>query len=132
MTETRDHVRRLDLPWRLIELTECGRPLADVGSWITRAALVARVKEDGIQRAAYSTCMTCLETARRWPSWDDSPTDCLMRELGYRGQSNPLMVAELRAVVLLIAAHRGEFDQTVADLQGAISLAERRAAKRRR
>ena len=129
---TRDHVRRLDLPWRETTMTECGRQLADVATWITREELVARVKTDGIQRAAYSTCMTCLETAKRWPAWSENPAQALSRELGHWGRPDEQTQVELRAIALLIAAHREEFDETVAGLKGTVSLAAARQAKRRR
>lgn len=126
----RDHIRRLDLPWRELGLTECGRPLDDVGQWITRDQIVARVKQDGIQRAAYSTCMTCLETVQRWPSWGQNPAQFLIRQLGHYGRPDEQMATDLRAIALLIEAHKEEFAELVAGLQSTVDLDARRRAKR--
>lgn len=128
----RDHIRRLDLPWRELNLTECGRPVSDVAASISRDEIVARVKKDGIQRAAYSTCMTCLETVQRWPSWDQNPAQFLAREIGHYGRPNEQIVRELRAIALLVEAHRDEFDGLVEGLQNTVDLAARRKAKRTR
>jgi hypothetical protein len=79
--------------------------------------------------------MTCLNTAQRWPSWDESPVECLGRETyamrhgtasGLRAIGGRTVSAQFRtellAIALLVEAHRDEFDQAVADLNGAPSL----------
>lgn len=128
---TRDHVLRPDLPWRTSTLTECGKVAADVKSCIDREALLARIRHDGVRRAAYSTCMTCLETARRWPDWGQDPVEALRREF-HGGRADPRMHDELRALAALVAAHRDEFDGYLAGLAETVSLADRRARQARR
>jgi hypothetical protein len=131
MSEQLEHVRRPNLPWRIFDLTECGLQTTD-RPVISRADLQAKWKRQGQQRAALTTCMTCLSTAQRWPSWDEDPAACLGRET-YMGRSPDTRLAdELRAIALLVEAHRDEFDQTVASLTAAPSLAEARSARRRR
>jgi hypothetical protein len=62
-----DHLPRTLLPWRTEpDLTECGRPIGDVGGRIvTVAELQARIASIGRQRAAFTACMTCMEAADR-------------------------------------------------------------------
>jgi hypothetical protein len=128
---TRGHVRRLDLPWREITMTECGQQLTDVVSWITRDELVTRVKTDGILLVMLSTCLTCLETVKRYPArWDRNPAQLIAREIGPYGRLDAQLTVELRAIALLVAAHRGEFDQTVAGLGGTVNPATARQARR--
>jgi hypothetical protein len=65
------------------------------------------------------TCMTCLNTARRWGTWEEDPRMALHREIewegyGRRGMRNDRgqrLKDELLAVAALIAAHREEFEQ---------------------
>jgi hypothetical protein len=126
----RDHVRRPDLPWRVATLTECGKPILDVAAHISRAELLARIKRDGVQRAAYSTCMVCLETSHRWPEWASDPVQALARE--FYGQREPTMLNELRALAALVESHRDEFDGYLVGLGETVSLDERRRARRLR
>lgn len=127
--EELEHVRRPNLPWRTFDLTECGldtdRPV------ISRAELAAKWKAQGQQRAALTTCMTCLDTARRWPSWDEDPVRCLGRETygGRRGHED-VFRAELRAIELLVEAYRDEFDQAVRDINAAPTLEAKQAWRR--
>lgn len=131
MSDTvRDHVRRTDLPWRIATTTECGKPVVDVASVISRAELVAKVKQDGIQRAAYSTCMTCLETARRWPDWNADPVEAVARDF-YGGRRDPRLRDELRAIAALVDAHRDEFDDYLTGLGETVDLLAARRARRR-
>lgn len=127
-SEPRDHVQRPSLPWREDDRTECGKPCNDVRSVISRDELLLRVRRDGIQRAAYSTCMTCLETANRWKDWAADPVDVMAREF-YGGRRHERMGDELRAIAALIAAHREEFDSYLAGLGQTVSLDAARRAK---
>lgn len=132
-----DHVIRPTLPWRDDGLTECGRPVADVASAITRDAALAKIKEYGKQRAAMSTCMTCWTTTQHSREWSESPTEVMGRYCAGAGFWNPLkpetqLDKELRAIAALVAAHRGEFDDFLAGLEQAATLDEARAARARR
>lgn len=113
------HVIRPRLPWRERDLTECGLD-PDKHPSITRDELAERHKTLGSQRLAMQTCMTCLTTRDRWPSWAESPIHCLRRELERSYRTAELLDAELRAIELLIAAHRDEFDAQVAVRLGEI------------
>jgi hypothetical protein len=126
-----DHVRRPPLPWRDDKLTECG--LAVVGRpTISRDEFVARVKQQGKQRSAMTTCMTCWHTAARWPTWDQDPVQAIARETyqGRRGDDH--FRDELRAIAALIEAHRDEFDGYLHGLTQTVALDDRRAARRLR
>jgi hypothetical protein len=111
-------------------MTECGKPVADVKSVIDRSELLARLKRDGVRRAAYATCMTCLETARRWPEWDQDPVKALSREF-YSGCPDPRLHDELWALAALVAEHRDEFAGYLHGLTETVSLAAARRARRR-
>jgi hypothetical protein len=153
-----DHIVRGALPWRDVALTECGRTVDDVGPdrLITRAQLKTRIDQIGQQRAAFTTCMTCIETARRW---SDDPIHNLHREIAevyrlHQWMPDPrfgvrrsekdyeryqrdkarhdLFVRELAAITALIAEHRDEFDGYLAGIGETASLDQARAAKRRR
>jgi hypothetical protein len=124
---TRDHIRRPNLPWRVSRITECGRPVSDVASIIDRAEALARIKRDGVQRAVYSLCMTCMNTCRNHPDWDDDPIKALGRE--YFGATDPRLRYELLALGELVAAHRGEFEDLIRGLADTTSLS---AARRKR
>jgi len=79
-----DHVARPRLPWRSApHLTECGKDLArfDLVRIITTNALIARIRDLGRQRAAYTTCMTCWGAARRHRSDRPDPLRVISREL---------------------------------------------------
>jgi hypothetical protein len=127
-----EHVRRVPLPWRDINLTECGRTPGE--HTISRDELLTKVRRQGQKRALLSTCITCYETARRWPGWDISPVSAIYREaqtvncfdLDPSGQFHD----ELRAIALLINANRAEFDQILAGLQDTVSLGKRRREAR--
>lgn len=125
-----EHVERPPLPWRSIERTECGLPVAG-HPVISRDDFVAKVKAQGKQRAAFTTCMTCWETALRWPTWEQDPVQRLSRET-YGGRIDVHFRAELTAIAALVAAHRDEFDDMLSGLAETVSLADRRTAHRRR
>lgn len=136
MPDPLDHIARTPLPWRTADqaLTECGRPVTDVAAFVTREDAIARWKRDGAQRAAYTLCMTCVETTNRHGTWDDDPVGVMQREVAGWGRSpaRDRMALELRALALLVAAHPDEWDETIAGLEGAPSLAAKRAERRQR
>ncbi|MEN6546607.1 MAG: hypothetical protein ABFE07_11230, partial [Armatimonadia bacterium] len=71
------HVMRAPLPWRPARLTECGLPSVEHPT-ISVEEFIAKVKRDGKQRASYSTCMTCWNTAKRYfgeSAWCDTPLE---------------------------------------------------------
>ncbi|MET0698969.1 MAG: hypothetical protein ABWY93_04835 [Mycobacterium sp.] len=125
--QPRDHVRRPDLPWRTATLTECGLQAATVKSCIDNAELQARVRVDGKRRTAYSTCITCLETAARWPAFAEDPVQALSREV-YAMRGNPQLAAELRALAALAGKYHDEFEDFLNGLQATVSLSDRRRA----
>lgn len=125
MKEPVDHVLRPKLPWRSEgELTECGYDATKVKT-LTRDEFVERLKDMGEQRTAILTCMTCVQTATRWHAWETDPRQALQREIEWehrgrwsRDDGRVRLAYELRAIAALIEAHREEFDQAVAKLQG--------------
>jgi hypothetical protein len=129
--EPRDHVIRAKLPWRTYELTECGRPVADVASVITIDQLKWRIKDHGKQRTAFTVCMTCWTASNAWPgAFDTDPAGVLLRE--YRRQGTRAVANEVRAIAALIEAHSREFDALMTGLDGAADFAARRARRRTR
>ena len=128
----REHVFRPALPWREESRTECGR---EPDHWtITRDQLIDKVRKQGAARSKLTTCITCFETAQRWPDWNRSPAAVLAREIKnvshWSGHQNNPINDELRAIALLIEAHRGEFDATLAALEATVPFAQRRRAHR--
>lgn len=138
-----DHVLRARLPWRTDDLTECGRPAADVASFITEDELRSRVKNLGQQRTAFTVCMTCagrIDRHRPGPTWETNPLEILIRELErvrswsgvpgvprYRQRpEHARMTAELRALAALAAAHPDEFAGYLSGLDATVDLASRR------
>jgi hypothetical protein len=126
--ETMDHIERPSLPWRTETRTECGRERADVESVLTRDEAMRKIKDQGQQRAALSTCMTCMTTASRYVEWASSPADVMAREVrGYSPHGEPppgieLLNRELRAVAALVEAHRDEFDGCIEGLVAAVPI----------
>lgn len=146
-TERRDHVIRARLPWRTDDLTECGRPVEDVGSTITREQLRWRLKQYGQQRTAFTVCMTCWGVARSEDVWETNPTGMISRDMRrgrgaivYYDYQRPVdgvpqqptgphvdrLSVELHAIAEMIAAHRDEFDQRVQAATQAALFADRR------
>lgn len=117
MKEPVDHILRPQLPWRIGGgITECGYNSEKV-STLTRDGYFARVKDMGKQRAAMITCMTCLQTAERWSTWEDDPRAAIHRELEWeqhgrwsREDRGKRLHDELLAIADLIGNHREEFD----------------------
>jgi hypothetical protein len=133
MRDAMEHIERCTLPWQSERLTECGKPIAEFATVLSRTDAARKFREQGKQRAAMTTCMTCLNRGSDQPlSWEGDPAAVMRRaceRLGWRvGQDHPMNV-ELRALALLVQAHRDEFDQAIRDLTGAVSLAEIRRAK---
>lgn len=128
-----DHIARPPLPWRDIAKTECGRALTDVASVVSREDVERKIARQGKQRAALTTCMTCATTSGRWPAWDRDPIEAMGRAVNAAryDEADPLR-RELRAIAMLIEAHRDEFDSLIAGLESTSDLSERRRANRMR
>lgn len=142
-----DHIARTPLPWRTQPgLTECGKPVTDhPGHVLTRDEVQQRIRDLGQQRAAYTTCMTCVTTSARWTGFDPDHRVLLAlgREVGAVEHTRPplppeahadrvrwdrrqRLCGELRAITALINAHREEFEGYLTGLAGAVDLGERR------
>ncbi len=137
--DPKEHVIRGCLPWRPLEpLTECGLDANQFPS-LSLDQMVAKVKRQGKQRAAMSSCMSCWNAAERWRR-EDQTEDLLSlvdREISrVRWNDVPArqrLVVELQGIVALIEAHRDEFDRYIADRAETTDLSEaraRRAARR--
>ena len=139
MAETEDlpivHVRRPGLPWRPEHgRTECGLPVTGQPV-ITREEFLEKLKMQGERRARVTTCQTCLDTARRWPSWEEDPVQCLARERdhwGTRGKYQELFRREVVALAVLAQRHRTEFEELLADQAATVPIAEGAAVRRGR
>ncbi len=145
LPEPLEHVLRPQPPWRRTQqITECGLPL-EGHPVITRDEFLAKVKSQGQQRSAMTTCMTCWQTARRHPSWDENPVLSIIREArrfeypamaekhGFEGGAKLASFRdELLAIAVLIEAHREEFDELVSGIGDTVQLDAARRAKRRR
>jgi NMD protein affecting ribosome stability and mRNA decay len=158
-----DHIARTALPWRVKpDLTECGKPISELGDRVvSREAVATRIKAIGQQRAAFEICMTCASTSDRWTGQArrvDEGISTLAREAAAVEHAYPpsrprvypdgtirespsdarlwerkqLLIAELRAITALVEAHREEFDGYLAGLGETVSLADRRVANRQR
>jgi hypothetical protein len=126
------HIVRPSPPWREDQgLTECGLASENVGERLwTRDQLRDAARNLGAQRLSMQCCMTCLNTAQRWPSWDQDPVEALGREI--HGRTAELFRQELWAIAALVDAHREEFDNFITGLADAPSLADQRQRRRRR
>lgn len=116
MKEPVDHIERPGLPWRGDSpMTECGLNKKSV-KMLSRDEFKQRLKDYGQQRTALTTCMTCINTAHRWRTWEEDPREAVDREIQWEGrwtngQHGRRLRDELRAVAILIANHREEFDR---------------------
>lgn len=132
------HITRPLLPWQSERLTECGRDADDFreGIVIDRVEVKALLAKHGKQRVSFLCCMTCLGRSNySFDTWEDNPASVMRRYCersggGWSGDPNAAINVELRALALLVAAHRDEFDQAVRDLQGAATLDAKRREKR--
>jgi hypothetical protein len=135
-----EHVVRSRPPWRRGEdLTECGKAISAVHVAISRDAFIGKVKRQGQQRSALTTCMTCWNTARNHPSWQENPVASLVREamrvrwqMPGRDGADLTFLDELRAIEALIAAHPDEWDELLTGLGQTTRLDERRFRRPRR
>lgn len=147
MKEPVDHILRPQLPWRscLTSITECGYNAASVKS-LTREAFAARLKGYGEQRTALVTCMTCMHTAQRWPTWEQDARLALQREIEweavhwnarvkqviqYSKERGHSLLDELRAIEALIAAHPQEFRELLAGVDARRQWLARKAQNER-
>jgi hypothetical protein len=125
-----EHILRPDLPWRVSDFTECGKPAEKVAATITRDVAVEKIRRLGKQRAAFTTCMTCWSTVDNWPTFEADPVKALEREThSYR--RHPRFADELRALAALVREHRDEFDGYMSGIGETVSLADRRKQRRR-
>ena len=120
-----EHIRRSSLPWWTADLTECGRLTVDMAVTIDRTAFEEKVKDQGVQRAMLTTCMTCAQTAERWPTWDADPTGRMGRE--FYGRTREAMGSELRAIAALIMEHSDEYAELFAGIDDVVSLSPKLA-----
>jgi hypothetical protein len=133
MKEPVDHIIRPRLPWRSPSepaITECGYDASKVKT-LTRAEFIQRRKDLGQQRTAILTCMTCSQTAVRWPTWEEDPRLALEREINWesprwRGEKREQLKYELQAIETLIAAHPEEFQRILSDAEARRQWLERK------
>lgn len=121
------HVARAPLPWRPAWQTECGLRIDSGAPVMTREEFIAKVKREGQQRAAFSTCMTCWQTSSRHmhPEVDDEERSlrALNRELDwYRKDGREILKADISAISILIKRYRAEFDELVEDYKATVKL----------
>jgi len=141
-----DHILRPRLPWRTDEgaITECGFDATKVKT-LTRDEFFARLKDYGQQRSALLTCMTCSDTARRWPTWQDEPRLALEREIAWErphymmyretahihDKNGARLRDELLAIEALIAAHREEYLALLASIDARRQWLDRKSKNER-
>lgn len=144
MKQPVDHIVRPRLPWRdpaEPAITECGYEASKVKT-LTREEFAARLKDYGRQRAGLVTCMTCMQTAERRPTWDDDPRLAVSREVewevqwwtstqGPRETNGHRLKDELLALAALAAAHPEEFRQHIAALDARRQWLERKSKNER-
>lgn len=147
MKQPVDHIIRPQLPWRPaaeLAVTECGYEASKVKS-LTREAFFARLKEYGEQRAALVTCMTCMSTARNWPTWIEDARLALQREINWEGphynsfrgkvylqeRNGHRLKDELLAIEALVAAHPEEFRKLLSEIDARSQWLERKSKNER-
>lgn len=129
-----EHIRREVLPWRSADeaRTECGLP-PDSRTTISLDAMHAKIKREGKERAAMTSCMTCWRTVNI--NHKDREGDLLpviQREIQRVWGDSPdraRLQHEFAAIVALIERHRAEFDTLVQDHGEVVSLIARKRAK---
>lgn len=137
MADPLHHIARAHLPWRQGDpgMTECGRPIEELVNgrvWSLDEAQGFQSRM-GSTRFAMVVCMTCLSRAGRWTTWAQSPGGMIQRALRTSSPAETArLTAELRAIALLIEAHRVEFDETVAGLLAVREIAQAHALRRGR
>jgi hypothetical protein len=103
----------------------------------TRDEAIAKQKEMGVQRFSLFACMTCARTASNHATWDEDPASCFVRHATpmalsrWGARRTPTaeqrwFADELRAIAMLIEAHREEFDALVESLGEVVDLAAMR------
>jgi hypothetical protein len=139
------HLQRMAPPWSSQRRTVCGRALDDVGLWVTWDEAAALARKHGRARFAFLMCEVCVSMstyrAERASLWEEEPAQVVAdwaARAGSRGSVRSRRTAdadrirdELRALALLVAAHREEFDALV-EAAGSDELRERRQERRRR
>ena len=134
MKDPVDHILRPALPWRAAAaVTECGYDASKVKT-ISRAEYLQRVKDYGQQRAAMLTCMTCLQTARNYGTWEDDPREAIEREINWeskwhRGKHGHQLRDELLAIQQLIGMHPEDFKHALDDIRSRREWLERKSQK---
>lgn len=100
MKELVDHIVRPGIPWhhQSVPITECGYDASKVKT-LSRAEFLSRFIEYGERRMALLTCMTCMDTARRWA----------------RRHKEDSLKQELFSIFMLIRKHQDEFEQLMKD-----------------
>jgi hypothetical protein len=96
---------------------------------LSRDEVIAKIKDQGQQRAAMSTCMTCWGTASRHDTWAGKPSSVLARDV-YARDGSDLLDRELRALALLVEAHPDEFADTMESLGLATPFRAQQAKRR--
>ena len=129
MAEPLSHILRERLPWSTFDRTECGKDPSEFASVFTLEEAITKVKGLGVQRAAFVMCMNCWHTTERHAGSRSDPLQALERVSPY-GPYADRCRAEIRAVALLIEAHREEFEGAVEGILGTSNLAEKRTARR--
>lgn len=134
MSEQIEHITRTPLPWRKSEhLTECGLEASKYPS-LTPDEAIAKVKKQGQQRAAMSTCMTCWSRGGRGFTRGETEdlVQVLQRECErVRWEDGGLLRAELRAIVDVVEAHRDECVAHIEAQSQMTDIAVMRAKRRR-
>lgn len=137
MKEPVDHILRPRLPWRSPDepaVTECGYDASKVKT-LTRPEFLQRVKDLGQQRAAMITCMTCSQTAARYPTWEEDPRRALEREIvwecgGWRGEKRGRRLRdELAAIAALIEMYAIDFETIKANAEQRRTWLEKKAER---
>lgn len=124
MKEPVDHIERPRLPWRSPDepaVTECGYDASKVKT-LTRKQYIERLKDYGEQRTALFTCMTCIQSARSWPTWSVDPRKAVEREITWEsrwrsGKHGHRLKDELLAIQVLIENHHDEFGDILKTLR---------------
>lgn len=137
MKDPVDHIVRPQLPWRSGEaaITECGYDATKVQS-VPREEHFQRLKDLGKQRTAMITCITCAQTAERWPTWGEDPRKALEREIswehawGQRDRGNRLL-DELLAIAKLVETHGDEFLELIAQNERQRSWLEQKETRKK-
>jgi hypothetical protein len=120
-------------------VTECGLNAKSVKT-LTRQEFFKRIKDYGQQRTGLVTCMTCMATARRWPTWNEDPRLALSREIDWEGpywrvdgnvqdRNGHQLRDELLAIGDLISAHTEQFQQLLATIDARHRWLERKLKK---